>query len=73
MTNTEKIDIATAEILGQQAFVNGTKSAPVLDSEVMKLVGKYSTSDFSKSNIIIKILKQWQLGWTIANLAQEVK
>jgi hypothetical protein len=73
MTNTEKIDIATAEILGQQAFVNGKAFAPALDKEVTKLIAKYSTSDFSKSNIIIKILKQWQLGWTIANLAQEVK
>jgi len=69
MTAQEKIDVATSEVLGQQAFVNGIKSAPVLDKEVMKLVGKYSTSDFSKSNVIQSILKQWSLGWHNANLA----
>ena len=69
MTDQERIDIATAEALGQQAFVNGLKSAPVLDKEVMKLAGKYSTSDFSKSNVIQSIFKQWSFGWHNANLA----
>jgi hypothetical protein len=72
-TNEETNEIISAEVLGQQAFVNGKCSAPAMDSEVMKLVAKYSTTDFSKSHVIVAILKQWAKGWHTANLVGDLQ
>jgi hypothetical protein len=72
-TSEEKNEIIAAEVLGQQAFVNGKSPAPAMDSEVMKLVAKYSTTDFSKSHVIIAIFKQWSKGWHTANLVGDLQ
>ena len=72
-TNEEKSVIATAEVLGQQAFVNGKKSVPASDTNVMKLVAEYSTSDFSKSHVIQAILSNWSNGWHTANMVADLQ
>lgn len=72
-TAEEKNEIIGAEILGQQAFVNGKCAAPAMDDEIMKLIKKYSTSDFSKSYVITAILKNWIKGWHTANLVGDLQ
>jgi hypothetical protein len=66
-------DIAAAEVMGQRAFVNGKTSAPAADGEVMKLVAKYSTTDFSKSHVINAIFDRWAKGWHTANLVGDLQ
>lgn len=72
-TEEEKIDIAAAEVMGQQAFVNGKMAAPALDQNAMDLVKKYSSSDFSHSNVVLAILKSWNRGWHTANSVADIQ
>jgi hypothetical protein len=73
MKTNQTAKVAAAQVLGQQAFVNGIKSAPCLDNAVMKMVTELSTPDFSNSHVIIAILKAWSKGWHEANLCADIQ
>lgn len=72
-TEEQKISIAAAQVLGTAAFANGIKSAPCLDKNVMALVEKYSTTDWSLSHVVCAIMKAWSTGWHNANLCGDVQ
>lgn len=72
-TDQESATIAAAEVLGQQAFVNGKPAAPAMDQAAMDLIKPYSTPDFSKSYVIQAILQSWSNGFHTANLAGDIQ
>lgn len=61
----ERKDIDYAIILGNLGFAKGLK-APAQDSELMRLVKKYSSKKF---DTILPLLDAWVKGWHEANVA----
>lgn len=66
MKRTEiKVILEQASKLGTQAFNDGKKSAPFLDSNIMEMVKKYQDSEVKRMSI--KIMEAWSKAWHTAN------
>jgi len=61
--------IEKAKNLGKDAFHKGIKSVPVLDKDLMELVGKVKDQPFGFST---KLMKAWSDAWHKENLKKEV-
>ena len=57
--------VAAAQILGQQAFVNGKPRIPALDSQLLKLLEGTQVGEG------IPISSAWLKGWDDANLCAD--
>jgi hypothetical protein len=58
--------LATAQVLGQKAFVAGKPCAPALDSKLINLLNPEVGTN-------APILKAWIKGWTEASLSADIQ